>query len=248
MKEHIFKEGECLLNQNGTYYTVTNVIDKNEIEMLGADGWACTAMNPYINENGKLEWSHSVNGRFVRDPLVKRLFVDMDGTLAVFNKVDKIEQLYEEGYFKNLEPNMNVVNAVKEIIERHPEIEVKILSAHLSDSKYALAEKNEWLDKYLPEIKREDRIFPPCGEDKGKYIEGGYGENDYLLDDYTHNLKLWCPPGQGVKLLNGINHTRGSWQGKCVDFNKDKTEMAKDIVNIILPKENIRKEKKPKCR
>lgn len=169
----------------------------------------------------------------MKEHMLKRLFVDMDGTLAVFNKVEKIEELYEEGYFKNLEPNINVVNAVKEIIKEHPEIEVKILSAHLSDSKYALKEKNEWLDKYLPEIKPEDRIFPPCGEDKGRYIEGGYGINDYLLDDYTHNLKLWCPPGQGIKLLNGINHTKGTWQGDSVSFERSGKELAEIIINRI---------------
>ena len=32
-----------------------------------------------------------------------RLFVDMDGTLAVFKTVDTMETLYEKGYFKNLQ-------------------------------------------------------------------------------------------------------------------------------------------------
>lgn len=186
----------------------------------------------------------------------KRLFVDMDGTLAVFNKVDTLETLYEEGYFRNLKPNMNVVNAVKEFIAQNPEVKVHILSAYLSDSKYALKEKNEWLDKYLPEIKQEDRIFPPCGEDKGKYIKGGYGENDYLLDDYTHNLTLWCPPGKGVKLLNGINHTRGTWKGECVNYDLDGREIANRISQIMelaqnkeLLKNNCKKREQGKrCR
>ena len=73
----------------------------------------------------------------------KRLFVDMDGTLAVFTPVDELETLYEQGYFLNLQPHENVVAAIKEIITKHPEIEVSILSAYLSDSKYALAEKNQ---------------------------------------------------------------------------------------------------------
>lgn len=30
----------------------------------------------------------------------KRLFVDMDGTLAVFRNVDTLETLYEKGYSK----------------------------------------------------------------------------------------------------------------------------------------------------
>ena len=30
-----------------------------------------------------------------------RLFVDMDGTLAMWHPTKKLEELYEEGYFKN---------------------------------------------------------------------------------------------------------------------------------------------------
>ena len=44
-----------------------------------------------------------------------RLFVDIDGTLAVFKPVDTLETLYEKGYFLNLEPHENVVAAVNEL-------------------------------------------------------------------------------------------------------------------------------------
>lgn len=97
---------------------------------------------------------------------MKRLFIDMDGTLATFNQIDKIESLYEEGYFYNLKPYENVIKAVKDIIKENKEIDVYILSAYLSDSDYALKEKNAWLDKYLPEITKEKRLFLPCGENK----------------------------------------------------------------------------------
>ena len=39
----------------------------------------------------------------------QRLFVDMDGTLAVFRQVDELETLYEKGYFLNLAPQRNVL-------------------------------------------------------------------------------------------------------------------------------------------
>lgn len=100
----------------------------------------------------------------------RRLFVDMDGTLAVFKPVDEMETLYEKGYFLNLEPHENVVAAIKEIVTKNPDIEVNILSAYLTDSKYALQEKNAWLDRYLPEIDREHRVFVPCGTDKKEGI------------------------------------------------------------------------------
>lgn len=72
----------------------------------------------------------------------QRIFIDMDGTLAEFRNVDTLEKLYEPGYFLNLQPNSNVVNAVKLLIEK-ADVEVYVLSAYLTDSAYALDEKNE---------------------------------------------------------------------------------------------------------
>lgn len=168
----------------------------------------------------------------------KRLFVDMDGTLAVFQKLDTLEALYEQGYFLSLPPIDNVLNAVKNIIANNPEIDVHILSAVLSDSKFALEEKNEWLDRHLPELPKENRIFTVCGEDKKEAIIGGVTENDYLLDDYTKNLTLWSPPGQGIKLLNGINHTKGTWRGDKLSYDVPSDLLARQISSIVLEQNN----------
>lgn len=165
-----------------------------------------------------------------------RLFVDMDGTLNKFKSVDTLETLYEEGYFRNLRPNEKVLQAVKNIIYIYPEIEVYVMSAVFTDSKYALAEKNEWLDKYLPQIDQEHRIFPPCGKNKLEYVPGGIRPTDHLLDDYTKNLVLWEPPAKGIKLLNGINHTNETWQGSMLRFDKSADLFAEDIVKIMKEK------------
>lgn len=174
----------------------------------------------------------------------KRLFVDIDGTLAVFKPVDTLETLYEEGYFLNLPPHENVIDAVKNIMKDNSDIEVFIMSSVLTDSKYALAEKNAWIDKYLPEIDKAHRVFPPCGEDKKAYIPDGVRETDFLLDDYTHNLTLWQPPARGIKLLNGINHTKETWQYDRLDYNKTGEMLAENIVSIIQNGEII-KDKSP---
>lgn len=92
-----------------------------------------------------------------------RLFVDMDGTLAVFTPVNRLERLYEPGFFGNAKPIETVVRAIKHVIQNYPEIEVSILSAYLTDSPHALTEKNAWLNQYLPEIDQTHRIFLPCG-------------------------------------------------------------------------------------
>lgn len=162
----------------------------------------------------------------------KRLYIDMDGTLAEFRQVDTLEKLYEPGYFFNLKPQMNVVLAVKEIIRKEPDIEVFIMSSVLSDSKYALEEKNKWIDFYLPEIDQAHRIFPPCGEDKKNYIPEEKGHN-FLLDDYTKNLTLWEPPYVGIKLLNNINNRHGTWKGEKVSYDMHPPLLAEQLVQII---------------
>ncbi len=163
----------------------------------------------------------------------KRLFVDIDGTLAEFKNVDTIEKLYEPHYFERLKPNKNVVEAINNIIQNHPEIEVYILSAVLSDSKYALYEKKNWIKEYLPEIPESRCIFPPCGSDKKNFIPDGIRSDDFLLDDYSLNLNSWEPPARGIKLLNGINGNNGTWDKTCVSYLNDSDLLSEKICSII---------------
>lgn len=172
-----------------------------------------------------------------------RLFIDMDGTLANFRYVETMETLFERGYFQNLEPQWNVLEAVRKIIHSHPEIPVYIMSSVLSDSKYALQEKNEWLDRYLPEIDSEHRIFLKCGENKLDYAPNGIKPEDCLLDDYTQNLILWEPPAKGIKLLNGINHTHETWNGNMLRYDKEPEELVQNILNVITKKVLIQDER-----
>ena len=163
-----------------------------------------------------------------------RLFVDMDGTLSVFTPVDTLEKLYEPGYFFNQQPQINVVLAIRELIKNpayNSKIEVFILSAVLRDHLTAKDEKNRWLDMFLPDIDYEHRIYTVCGENKTNYIEN-FNQADVLLDDYTTNLVDWDPPGKGIKLLNGINHTNGTWKGKMVDLSTEPKALAKRIYSF----------------
>ena len=173
-----------------------------------------------------------------------RLFVDMDGTLALFQEIDTIETLFEEGYFKNLPPQVAVVNAVNTFLEQSdPEVDVYILSSYLTDSDYALKEKNEWLDRYLPKIKPDHRIFLPCGDKKTDFIPRGIRESDVLFDDYTLNLNDWEPPAIGIKCLNGINHTRGTWQGRRVSIASTSSQLYDKLRDICLNHTQIKDEK-----
>lgn len=204
-------------------------------ESFGLFLWTIGDKEPWMIEAGRVETEAKLkeiyNEVHITDK--QRLFVDMDGTLAEFKAVDTLETLYEKDYFLNLRPNENVLGAVKQIISGNKDIDVYVLSAYLSDSKYALKEKNAWLDKYLPELPQEKRLFVPCGTDKSIVVPGRIKPNDYLLDDYTKNLNEWEPPARGIKLINGINHTNGTWEGDRIQFTHSPEELSKMITGVM---------------
>lgn len=189
-----------------------------------------------------------------------RLFVDMDGTLAewrnikitfeeeedtspakIMEKLDEV--LYLPGYYKTLRPYTSVVSAVKNIIQKG-NIEVFTLSCVKEDKNGVSPkqDKDDWLDRYLPEIDKEHRIFVPDGKNKTEYIPGGLRHTDSLLDDYTKNLRDWdealdkiglLPKGKAIKLLNDVNESKGTWQKTAVSYESSSEQIAADITDII---------------
>lgn len=173
---------------------------------------------------------------------VQRLILDIDGTLAEWKPVNSLDELFIKGHYENLRPNINVVKGIKLFMQRNPEIPVFVCSAILQGAEFSIQEKNNWVDNHLPEIPKDKRFFPYCGTDKSDSIPGGVGPEDYLMDDYTFNLDLW--KGRGIKLLNGINHTKGTWKYDSVSmFNS-----PHDICFVIETIMNGGKHKDPVIR
>lgn len=173
-----------------------------------------------------------------------RLFVDMDGTLAEWKniKTEEIEEtLYLPDYFKTLKPHEKVINAIKALYASG-EVEIFILSCVLPDrgSISPLKQKNEWIDIYLKEIDYKHRIFVPDGKDKKSYVPFGIRENDTLLDDFTKNLDKWVQIGRGIKLLNNINSSKGTWIGPRISYSENALDIKEDILDIILRGKNIK--------
>lgn len=142
----------------------------------------------------------------------KRLLVDMDGTLARFHdQANYLERMFEKDFFRELEPFTNMVDGVRQFMQDHPDVEVFIVSARvIGEPPYCEVEKNAWLDRYLPEIDREHRIFTDIGHSKAEYLPGGATKDDYLLDDYNKGLNLFMyDGGSAIKCHNNINQ-RGS--------------------------------------
>ncbi len=153
----------------------------------------------------------------------KRIFVDMDGTLANFHsEVRYLERMFEKGFFENLKPYQNMVDAINMLLVYPESYEVFILSACVDgEPPYCQEEKNKWIDKYLPDIDSEHRIFTKMGVPKSEYIEGGITTKDVLIDDYNKNLEEWQVfGGKAIKCKNDINH-RGLvgplWSGEIID-------------------------------
>lgn len=166
------------------------------------------------------------------------LFVDMDGVLAQYNKeVSKL--MFNENFFLTLPKMDSMVNAIKTIISED-NVNLYILTS-LINSEFCQKEKEMWLDKHLPEIKKKNRLYVPYGEIKSCYVEKNVDFKDkknILIDDFTHNLTNWTLPGAvPIKAMNGINGTNGTWiksGGKFIDItNNNPNDITKEIRNII---------------
>ena len=113
------------------------------------------------------------------------VFVDMDGVLSVYERALE-EVMYGEGFFLNRPPIFNIINLVKEMI-KEDKYNVYILSSVI-ESPYCVDEKNIWLDKFLPEVEYDNRVFLPFGiikRDAAQQEVDTKGRVNVLLDDYS---------------------------------------------------------------
>lgn len=169
----------------------------------------------------------------------KRIFIDMDGTVARFHDEPMyLERMFEKDFFKDLKPFENLTEALQSYSTEYPNHELYILSAAVNgEPPYCLNEKRLWLSTHLPFIEPSHIIFTPIGESKSDYIPGGITSNDYLLDDYNINLEQWQENGgQSIKCKNNINHTglKGPlWTGALIDNNDSPDRIIKGISSIV---------------
>lgn len=165
----------------------------------------------------------------------RRAFFDMDGVMVTWRQAESDEELLSEGFFRDAPANVEVVKAVN-AIAGDPDIEVFSLSAYFTESAYALKEKNDWLDRRT-KIRMENRVFCPYGADKALFVPGGIRPDDVLLDDYTPNLIAWSQSGgKAVKLLNGINGTKGTWTGDALPMAMGAELLTEALRKIVHSK------------
>lgn len=140
------------------------------------------------------------------------VFIDMDGVLAVYD-LNVTDKMYNKEFFLTrplIEPMLEVAKS----LIANKNYNVHILTSVI-DSEHCMPEKAAWLDKNLPEIAKEKRIYVPYGIVKSTYAQEKVDTTNalnVLIDDYNQNLFKWTLPGAlPIKVLNGINGTRGTW-------------------------------------
>ena len=151
---------------------------------------------------------------------MKKLFLDMDGTLAKFNsKKNALERFdKEKDFFTNLKPFVNI-DTINQLVENNI-VEIFIISA--SPNEQADVDKIQWISEHLPNINLLTNVFIcRIGENKAKFLNTKGITIDrtcVLLDDYTKNLTEWeSVGGIGIKRLTSVaDNSRGLWKGLAI--------------------------------
>lgn len=155
----------------------------------------------------------------------KKVFLDLDGTLAKFNVRNALERFDKEvGFFAKLGAYKGI-EVVNELAKTN---QLFIISA--SPNEQADKDKMTWIQKYLPNVSIDNITLCRIGQNKAQIIEEKYSikidNNCYLLDDYTKNLNEWESfGGLGIKRLTSVaDNSRKLWKGLQI---KDLTELIK---------------------
>lgn len=118
---------------------------------------------------------------------IKNIYVDMDGVIAEYD----VDKPYN---FDKKRPIMNNIKVIEEV-SKMEDVNVYILSICKKDSQ--IIEKNEWLDKYAPYFKKENRNIlsketykDTSSKDlKYNYLKQHLKDNTILVDDDNQILK-----------------------------------------------------------
>lgn len=151
---------------------------------------------------------------------MRKIFVDMDGTVAKWETVT-MRELLTPGYFYHVTPMQSMIDAL-EILHRFYGYDIYICSSTINEQ--CEKDKNMWINLHMPFVKEENRFFVPYGQSKGKFLETqNLLSGDLFIDDYSENLrdvKESCKELFPIKILNGINGTKKTWTGASFHYNQ----------------------------
>jgi len=144
---------------------------------------------------------------------MKKIFLDLDGTLAKFNVKNALQRFEnEKGFFANL----GAYKGIETINEMAKQGNVYIISA--SPNIQADIDKMTWIKKYLFNVPQNHIVLCRCGECKALVLRQMgliIDKNCYLLDDYTKNLVEWeSVGGVGIKRITKCSdNSTKKWKG-----------------------------------
>lgn len=145
---------------------------------------------------------------------MKKIFLDLDGTLAKFNVPNALKRFEtEKGFFAKL----GAYKGIEKINEMAKQGNIYIISA--SPNMYTDLDKKKWIRKYLNNIPTENIVLCRIGENKARKIENKYNikidKDCFLLDDYTKNLIEWeTVGGTGIKRITTVSdNSTKKWKG-----------------------------------
>lgn len=153
---------------------------------------------------------------------MKRIFIDLDGTVARFNVRNALKRFDNEvGFFARL----RAYKGIDKVNELAKGGNVYIISASPNDQ--ADRDKMEWIQKHLNNVPMDNITLCRIGENKARVIESKYNltidKDCLLLDDYTKNLTEWeSNGGKGIKRITSVaDNSRKLWKGvELKDLNK----------------------------
>ncbi len=163
------------------------------------------------------------------------LSIDMDGVTAKWKEVSRSEYS-TPGYFLGLEAQENLIGAIRELAnDQNADFQMCITSHVINE--VAKEEKKAWntiKDIVIPQI------YPMYGSSKAEALKEEFNlDEDTIcihLDDFTKNLREWQSHGEnfiGIKWLNGINGTHGTWDGLTLSYKASKEELLKQLRLLV---------------
>lgn len=154
------------------------------------------------------------------------IYSDFDGCPSIFNKNATMEELVTPQYYRNTRPDMTYITMIKELINAGYEVRFlsKVLSPEITKAKI------EFLKEYGIEV---PFIPVPYDKDKAAYID--QNKINVLIDDFTPGLKDWEKYGEnfiGIKYYNGVNGTKGTWDGYSINNRMTAKKMAFTVMAL----------------
>lgn len=165
-----------------------------------------------------------------------KIFMDVDGVLAVFFKDKSFEDISVKGYWISLPEIQSMIETAKRLI-KSPYVDLYILTSVIPfKDNHAEIEKRSWLKERLP-LNDSHIICVPYGEAKIDYLKRNnviVNDYDILLDDFSQNLHEFEKDAIGIKVYNGINGTKGTWHGYSVHTESSVNIIYNTILGIVL--------------